>query len=330
MARLALLAGVAILAAPVEASAAGLSRLAYSRAPGAERCPAESFLHDTAAARQPGAVDPFDEGAPRTITLKLRRGGQGYIAEATMVEGDKLTGDKTLTHPDCAVLVEAMAAVFTTWFFTVRRDPPPPPAPVCPAAPPAPQCPEAPTPQELPPEEPKPAPPPPRKPARLVAEAGALAAFGASPGPASFGLAGAVGLRWERFSVSLGVEGHLPAAHDGSASVSLGVGTAAPCVHAAWFVGCGLLEAGRVYSDGPADISGANPRGRPQFAYGAAGLRVGGDVPLVADRLALRLSADLSVPFSPPTFTNDVGKMSWTMPHVGAALGARLVGSFGP
>ena len=329
MARLALLAGVALLAAPVEALAAGLSRLAYSRALGAERCPAESFLHDTAAARQPGAVDPFDDDAPRTITLKLRRGGQGYVAEATMVEGEKLTGDKTLTHPDCAVLVEAMAAVFTTWFFTVRHDPPPKPAPVCPAAPPAPQCPEAPTPQELPPEEPTPAPPPPRKPARLVAEAGALAAFGASPGPASFGLAGAVGLRWERFSVSLGVEGHLPAAHDGSASVSLVVGTAAPCVHAAWFVGCGLLEAGRVYSDGPyrSDVSAWV---RPRFVYGAAGLRAGGDVPLVADHLALRLAADLIVPFSPTTVTNDFGKSAWTMPHVGAALGARLVGSFGP
>jgi hypothetical protein len=322
---------LAARAAPARAqgTAPGAVRLEYDASAGGTRCPEASALRNTIAAHRAGS-DPFSATGLKRVVVTIRRKGAAYVATAVMIDAEGNRSEpREETDPDCENLVETMGAIIWTWL-------PPPPA----AAKPQPTTPTPPALTEkppAPPPEPEPAPPPKEQTAppaarpRLRVDAGAFVSFARLPGTAAPGFAASAGLRWPKFSLSLGVEGNLPSSLSSSSAMPptevrawLVVGTLTSCWHPGWFFGCGLATAGAFVADGN-DRRGAVAR--RTAAYGASGVRAGAEVPLPADRLALSFGVDVVVPFSAP-FAKVYGVKVWSEPHVGADLGARFVALF--
>jgi hypothetical protein len=296
-------------------------RLDYDHGAGGASCPAESFFRDVVAAHL-GGHDPFTPEAPRRVTLTIRREGRAFAAVAVLYGADgKRLGARELADRDCTSLVDTMGTVVTGWLRPLVL-----PEPAAPSASPRSRDagpifrePDVATPAPTPP-----AITPPAARPRLVVEAGPLVSFGTLPAPA-FGLAAGVGVRWPMFSLALEVRADLPASTElgGRTRVreTLIVGSAAPCFHAGWFVGCGLVAGGALVGEWTG-TSGA----RQASPYVAAGARLGVEVP-ITPRFALRGSGDVLVPVSrrPVAVEKFDG---WTPPPAGFALGARLVISF--
>jgi hypothetical protein len=318
--------------APARAQAAPEPvRLDYDATAGGKSCPDESLLRHVVASHL-GGRDPFSPDGSRRISVRFRRKGHGFAAVAVIYDQDDkpLGAPREMTDTNCSSLAETMGTIVLTWVVPISiPKPAPPPSPPKVEEKPQPQ-PEKPTPQELPPEPPPPpAPEPPMRPRPRV-DAGAFVSFARLPGTATPGFAASAGLRWPKFSLSLGLQGNLPSSSSSSATPAtevrawLVVGTLTGCWHPGWpvrFFGCGFVEAGALVADGN-DRRGSLPP--HTYAYGAGGAGIGAEVPLGTDRFAISFGVDVVAPFSAPTYTV-YGVKVWSERRIGADLGTRFV-----
>jgi hypothetical protein len=313
-------------------------RLVYVRAPGANTCPEESFVHKAVAAQYFGH-DPFTSDAPKKILLTVGPIRGGFVAVATLHDAyGTLLDSRDHKALRCTEALDYMSVSIAGWVFPippgrrvadlgevprgvgaagseapaseeVPKSPRPPPAPP-PAFPPAPA--------ELPPK------PLPTLRPRLVGEMGAVASFGTLPGPTG-GFAGAVGVRWPLISLSLEVLADVPESTDPQlaggrrTNISLVYGSLVPCVHSRWIVGCGLLSSGMI------SAVQVLPSWSTSF-YGSAGVRLGFEYPSFAN-FTVRATGDVVIPFVRDHEVTGAATV-WTTPPVGLALGTRLVATF--
>jgi hypothetical protein len=173
--------------------------------------------------------------------------------------------------------------------------------------------------------EPEPEAPPVDEGARFRLGLAFLGAAGATP-RVTGGLAIGGGVRWRWLSAVLEARADLPTSADvapaGSVSATLSSLTLAPCFHRSWLVACALGSVGLLYGVG----SGV-PNARTDLtAFGAAGVRVGGEVPL-GRILSLTLSTDLSAVL-PRTHLQVRGEDVWTTYPVAGTLRAGVVADF--
>ena len=320
--------------ARAQAPAPDAAQLAYARPEGAG-CVAESAFRALVAANL-GGRDPFVENAPRRISVTLSRSPRGGFVGVAAEEdaAGKPLGKRESTGGNCARVTAGLGTVVAWWLFPIAPSKPPAPPPVA-------RC--APAPETPPPAAPAPmcvpervyvpvvvAPAPPPRP-RLVAELGSLLSLATVPRRPGFGVVGAVGLRWP--GVSLAVEARVDLPSDTApvrtpaglqyGSAWMASGTAAPCLHAGWFLGCALASGGVLRMEGAWKGGGAGT----SLPYAALGLRAGIEVPL-SERLALSASADLRASL----IAHDLpllNVVAWTLPTVEGAFGLRLVATFG-
>ncbi|WP_437631008.1 hypothetical protein [Sorangium sp. So ce854] len=324
----------------------GGARLSYTRGPGAEGCPDEQALRDVVAA-QLGGTDPFVDGGGRHVEVVLGRKGRDFLGEIALHDaGGRRLGGQELTDPACGPLVEDVGTALAIVLRPARaaREPAPPsPAPAPPQMPsePAPlgtTCPPAP---EASPRAPAPAPPcqpcqpaAPTRPAegpgpslawpRLQVSLGALIADGIAPAPA-VGFSASVGARWEAFSLSLEGGWHLPVATEPFRGRIYGVswvgGAVVPCGHVAWFVGCGLVTAGRVRHFGMLNVVR-----EALWPHAGLGLRGGVEVPF-SYHLAARLTGELVANLARPTLHLHGGQ-SFSVARTSKVGAVHIVASF--
>ena len=105
---------VALLLASGPAFAQGAplkTRLIYNRVlPGAESCPNEETFRDLVSARTKGA-DPFDENAPRRVTVTLERRGWTFRGAVAPVDNaGRSRGVRELSDPSCEIFSQAQMA----------------------------------------------------------------------------------------------------------------------------------------------------------------------------------------------------------------------------
>jgi hypothetical protein len=85
-------------------------RLSYTREAGADSCPEESVFRDSVLSRL--GYDPFEESAPRALTVVVRRTGDTLVARIELRDAaGHLQGERVLngTGTDCSELGNAMA-----------------------------------------------------------------------------------------------------------------------------------------------------------------------------------------------------------------------------
>ncbi|MCC6559565.1 MAG: hypothetical protein IT372_42145 [Polyangiaceae bacterium] len=306
---------------------ADATQLSYTRGPGAEACPDEQGLRDVVAA-QLGGADPFaPAGPPGAGTTGARRmdvavSRESALYKATIVlygPGGERLGARDLAGPTCAAVIEDVSTTISVALRPFLSSPAPAPSSV---PVPAPAPPAAPPPAPRPPEPPAPAP---RSGPRVQVAAMALLAGGFAPA-LSVGFAGGVGVRWAAASISLEGRGDLPASGDASRGTtvrtSLLAGSVVPCLHHAWFFGCGLVSAGRMSAAAGPDLE---PEAEAA-AYTALGGRLGAELEL-SPRLAGQVVTDLLFPIARPTIRVG-GERSWATAVVSELAGVRLVASF--
>ncbi len=162
-------------------------------------------------------------------------------------------------------------------------------------------------------------------PVRFRAALDLVGAAGSAP-HVTGGLAVAAGVRWRWLSAVLEGRADLPAsaagAAGGSVSGTLFSLTLAPCFHRSWLVACALGAAGRLRGVG----AGVAVPKTDVSSFGAAGIRLGGEVPLGAI-LALAASADLEGLW-PRTSLQLRGQDVWTTAPVAGTLRVGLVADF--
>jgi hypothetical protein len=296
-------------------------RLSYRVGEGATDCPDELTLRNAVSARL--GYDPFQTGAPNSISAEITRGVRGFraVIELRSSRGE-VTGSRLLnsTRNDCSELASAMVlsiSIAIDPLVLSRRASPSPPLPLpefpqqCPLCPEPPPCP-------LPP-------PPPSAPISFRASAGTLAALGSAP-TLAFGATMQAGLR--RRNASLALEGRIDIPASETISAREGVETTlllasiVPCVHHHSWMGCALVSAGALRGVGKeVDV----PR-KETTAYVAMGARLGAEIPLTYV-LALQIHLDVLAPLIRTTLRlNDAD--AWTTPPLSAALGAGVAATF--
>lgn len=128
MARPSLISIVFLVAGPAWAAAPdGGTRLEYTRAPGAERCPDREAVRAGVAARL--GYDPFSERGARVLRCQIAPEGTGYRSQIEVEDAQgKTTGARTLTshQSDCGDLAPALLLVLSL----AARPPPPAPTPL--------------------------------------------------------------------------------------------------------------------------------------------------------------------------------------------------------
>jgi len=297
-------------------------RLAYTSAEG---CPEDDAVRATIGA-QVRRWDPFAPNAPWRLTVAITHGATGYegAAELRDVVGAVVWTRALAVRPRCSDLVEDLALVVALKINPPTVPQPPPPEP-------------PPPPPEPPKKEPPPPPPEPSKPparAALRVGVGTWMDLATAPRPA-FGLTADVGFRFAWFSVAGEVRWDPPAGatvmEGVDVSTALVTGALVPSGHYKWFAGCLVGEVGR-FSDSLAAPGGTKPDQRTAL-YGRAGARLAVEIPIVPDRLFVRLSANLlGVPFAPHLWHTDFdGKhplLEWESPAVTGGLGVGLLASF--
>lgn len=116
---------------------------------------------------------------------------------------------------------------------------------------------------------------------------------------ASFGAAVAVGIHGTSMSLSLEARGDLPAfapmSSGGELGASVALGAIVPCIHLRRFVVCGIVAAGSMRGEARGVAIAASDYG----FYGAAGARVGVEIPL-SRAVALRPEVDGLVAWARP------------------------------
>jgi len=102
-----------------------------------------------------------------------------------------------------------------------------------------------------------------------------------------------------------------------------------PCGHVRWFAGCLVGELGQLR--GHVGVAGVMPDHQAML-YGAAGARLGVEIPVVPDRLYVRIAANLlGAPVRPRLRLMLPGmepQTEWESPAFTAGFGAGLVASF--
>lgn len=271
--------------------------------------------------------DPFVEGAPLLVRVRFLARGPRVVSRIDIEDAGQAAGTRELEEATarCDALAEATAAAVAMAIDPVGRT-----AVAAVAASPTP-TPEAPSVPEPPAaafvaaeRAPTPPPPPPApSPAtRLALTLDAVGAVGLAPGP-TVGAQGGVGA--VRGSVAGGVEGRIDASPVASRVAQADRVTST--AYSAALVGCGLVtpvslclgaRLGSLETRG-LDVSSSTTRGS---LIALAFARVVGRLPLT-QRLALRLGAEVALPFVRTTLSID-GRPTWTAPPLQGALVAGL------
>jgi hypothetical protein len=314
------------------------ARLTYERKQGAGLCPGEDFLR-TELARRLG-YDPFTpnpEGvAVGDVRIVVAPDPGGFVVRSDWTHApDYPEASHRFTRQHCGDAIVDIAIVLRASFmiYSMRygqKYAPKPPACPAPAVAErtAPACPEyrfAVWPPEWPMAplgKPKPSPPKPleRWPSALR--------FGVAMGPelvatgwASFGLSASFGARFR--AVSLDFEAHGDPALGSISFPGLGTvssarvsGALALCAHIGLGAACGLADAGRILFPDHVQVLPAST------FYGAAGVRLRLEVPIVPPRLLLSTDLDLRAPIRQAHFT--YGTTTVTTVFDSAAPGVRL------
>ncbi|WP_437622192.1 hypothetical protein [Sorangium sp. So ce1151] len=336
------LAAALSLAASVAAAGEVLPggvRLSYARDPGAAACPEEEGFRNAVATRL-GGVDPFSPDGAWRVEVVITPRARDLKAEIALYDGrGEPRGRQERTAADCRALVDDI----TLSISIAMRAPPtatspdaPAPADATPEPPhaaPASQPPASSRARAAPPPPPRRAPEPARAapPAvppsvrpRLQLGAGPVLAAGFAPG-VSVGFSGFVGLRWPDASLLIEARGDLPATTtprpDMFVDTSWLGGSVVPCLHEAWFFGCGVATVGRLQRS----VRATRAFVKTDVQVGL-GLRAGAEAPL-SPRLTVQLTADLLVNARRPRLWLNDGEAAFA----GAASGIvalRFVASF--
>jgi hypothetical protein len=295
-------------------------RLEYTPAEG---CPDDQVVRASISA-QVRRWDPFASNAPWRLVVVVSRSGTGFAGTAELrdvtgaVEWSRLLAPRAR----CFDLVEDLAVT-----LALRINPPAPP-------PPSPSAPTLPSPGLPPPSTPSPDPslhPPPARRATFRAGLGTWLDLATAPRPA-FGLTVDLGVRYAWFSVAGELRWDPPAGaatNGADASTALVTGALVPCGHVSWFVGCLVAELGQLR--GTVVATSATPDHQATL-YGRAGARLGVEIPIVRDRLFVRLAANLlGAPVAPRLRLLESGRppqVVWESSAFTGGFGAGLGASF--
>jgi hypothetical protein len=296
-------------------------RLEYTPAEG---CPEDQVVRASISA-QVRRWDPFAPNAPWRLVAIVSRSGTGFAGTAELrdVTGAVEWSRVLAPRARCFDLVEDLAVT-----LALRINPPAPPSPSAPASPsPPPSLP-------VPPSAPSPDPSPPLPPTRRTtfrAGLGTWLDLATAPRPA-FGLTLDLGVRYAWFSVAGELRWDPPAGattNGVDASTALVTGALVPCGHASWFVGCLVAELGQIR--GSVAAISATPDHQATL-YGRAGTRLGVEIPIVRDRLFVRLAANLlGAPVAPRLRLLEPGRppqVVWESSAFTGGFGAGLGASF--
>ena len=289
-------------------------RLDYERGAGTRQCPGAEALRREVAAEL--GTDRFTEAGPWRLRTTLNRGKKGaFVATADLFDSDgALVEAWGIASVDCPKLVKALGV----WTAVQLTDPllPPPPSPSPPPSPPPPpEVPPAPIVRNV-----------------LLVRVGPTLVFGAAPRTA-VGVSGDYGfyrltasLPFDGFSFAMGFRwdpqaaGHVPGkAESARINTSRLLGTVALCAHWWKLYGCGVVEAGRLWTEGQGI---AIPSREDIPIYAATGPRFGVEVPF-APHLRFRVFGEILGILTPVEIPVDERPV-WTAPRVAGGIGAGL------
>ncbi|MGK4007903.1 hypothetical protein WMF31_35130 [Sorangium sp. So ce1036] len=340
-----LLRGAETHAAP-EPPRAGM-RLEVVRGPGAEGCPDETFLR-AEVARGLGA-DPFQDDAPRALTVRIAREGPEHTASMALrdAQGETHWAEGFSTRSGCEELLSGVALAVVAQLLSApeqasappERSPPPVPSPRseppgAPAPPPSAQraAPKPSLPAELPqaPAGPAEAPASPER-LRLEAGLGAILGLGLTPGAAA-GMTLAVGVRRSDWSIALEGRGLVSLAQE-EAGVSLGTRAyttaSIACLRGRRLFGCGVATLGVVRFVPKIPWNIISPT-QPTLGLGT---RLGSEWPL-SDRWSAHGYAEVVWIVADAVLRRRVessdtpGPLTWSSPPLGAAIGVGVTTAY--
>lgn len=299
------------------------ARLEYARAED-DGCPDEASLRDAVSARL-GYV-PFDDGAPRTVQVRVVREGRRIEVTIAVMEGGAITGTRELgararsgSCPIAEALVLAVSLAIDP--MTLAASPPEPDdapdvAPVtCPAAEPCPACPSC----------PEVALPPARSGADVSGRLVFAAVLGLAPLPyPTGGLRIAAGARLLDFSIDVELRADVPTstgdAEGRSAAATWVTGTLALCGHLDVLALCGLSTMGALVGWG----GGVDRPETQAMGFATVGARAGLELP-IDPVLGVIVSADAGYVLTPAALVVDGRTLHTTPPLVGSVGAGVLV-----
>ncbi|WP_438026048.1 hypothetical protein [Sorangium sp. So ce233] len=309
-------------------------RLEVVRGPDVEGCPDEAFLR-AEVARRLGA-DPFQDDAPRELTVSVAREGPEHTASMALRDdkGETDWAEGFSTRSGCEELLSGVAlAIVAQILGAPERAHPeaegsPPSERPSPPSPPAAQArrdalPPAPAPTA--------AAPVPPEPLRLEVGLGATLGLGITPGAAA-GMTLAVGVRQPGWSIAVEGRGLVSLGQEvDEMAISTRALTAAGvgCLHGRHLFGCGVATAGfvRFVPRHPWDIAVRDNR---LFSIGA---RLGSAWAL-SDRWSAHGYAEASAIVDDTVLRRQgqrrdtAGSITWSSPPVGAALGLGITATY--
>ncbi|WP_437593739.1 hypothetical protein [Sorangium sp. So ce1000] len=317
-------------------------RIELVRGPGAKGCPDEPFLR-AEVARGLGA-DPFEDDAPRVLTVSVAREGPELTASMALRdrEGETTWAEGFSTRSGCEELLSGVALAIVAQILgaperahppadaSPRSGPPlppsPPPAQARRRAAPEPARRAAPEPARRAAPEPAPpeAAPPPPEPLRLEAGLGATLGLGITPGTAA-GMTLAVGVRRPDWSIAVEGRGLVSLAQKVEAvpiGTSAFTAAALACHHGRYLFSCGVTAVGvlRFVPRDPWTIS--SPR-QPLLGVGA---RLGSAWSF-SERWSVHGYAEALWNVADPVLRRERGggethpALTWSSPPVGAVFG---------
>ncbi len=253
--------------------------------------------------------DPFAPVSPSPLKVRVTRSRGWFEGKAEVYGPDgRYRGTHTMPGPlRCYDVIAGLASALAADATPLHVPRPKHSDPVCPEskAEAAPVCPESPSsvwpaePPSPPLRAPEPDPPKPREaPLSFRFGAGLWADLVAND-RGSLGLTLDAGVRYRFFSVGIEARGNPPLGatltpNAGSLNYARVTGALLVCGHFEWVIGCAKGEAGRLL------FPGAVPS-EPALGYGAAGVRLGMEYPVVPQRFLLRMMADVGGTINPAT-----------------------------
>ncbi|WP_437746986.1 hypothetical protein WMF39_19385 [Sorangium sp. So ce1504] len=303
-------------------------RLEVVRGPGAEGC-ADGALLRAEVARGLGG-DPFEDDAPRVLTVSIARDGPELTASMALRESEGAVetawAEGFSTRRGCAALLSGVALAIVAQILTAPERASPPSEPSPPAAPPLPQVRR--TASKPPLHEAMPAP---TGRWRLEAGLGATLGLGITPGAAA-GMTLFIGVRRPDWSVAVEGRALVSLAQEvKDMTISTRAFTAAGvgCLHGHHLFGCGVATVGfvRFVPQYPWDMTVRDNR---LFSVGA---RLGSAWAL-SDRWSAHGYAEASAIVDDTVLRrggqrrDTAGSITWSSPPVGAALGLGITATY--
>ncbi|WP_437718457.1 hypothetical protein WMF45_19730 [Sorangium sp. So ce448] len=296
-------------------------RLEVVRGPGAEGCADEALLRAEVARGLGG--DPFEDDAPRVLTVSIAREGPELTALMALRESEGAVetawAEGFSTRNGCEALLSGVALAIVAQILTAPERAPPPSEP---SPPPSPSLPQA---RRVASKPPLPeATPAPTERLRLEAGLGATLGLGFTPGAAA-GMTLSIGVRRPDWSVAVEGRALVSLAQEvkemtvsTSAFTTAGVG----CLHGHHLFGCGVATVGfvRFVPRHPWDMT---LRDDALFSVGA---RLGSAWAL-SDRWSAHGYAEASAIVADAVLRRQGGRrefagaIRWSSPPVAAALG---------